>query len=70
MVNNGLERLSEIYERLDEGDKEKVIRLAESLLNSQNIMNEENKEDIQTVESKISSKRMNDNTTLNSRMRV
>jgi len=33
--NGGLDRLCEIYEKLDNGDKERVIRLAEGLLNSQ-----------------------------------
>jgi len=33
--NGGLDRLCKVYEKLDDGDKEKVIRLAEGLLNTQ-----------------------------------
>jgi len=33
--NRGLDRLCKVYEKLDDGDKEKVIRLAEGLLNTQ-----------------------------------
>ena len=31
----GLDRLCKVYEKLSDGDKEKVIRLAEELLNTQ-----------------------------------
>ena len=39
--DTGLDRLCRVYEKLDDGDKEKVVRLAEGLLNSQKIMDEE-----------------------------
>lgn len=40
--NIGLKRLCKVYLNLRKKEKEKVIRLAEGLLNSQNIMNENN----------------------------
>jgi|TergutMp193P3_1026864.scaffolds.fasta_scaffold265072_1 hypothetical protein len=33
--DGGLDRLCKVYEKLDDGDKEKVIRLAEGLLDTQ-----------------------------------
>jgi hypothetical protein len=41
--NGGLGRLCKVYEKLDDGDKEKVIRLAEELLNTQNTNDNEKK---------------------------
>ena len=37
----GLERLCRIYLDLTDGDKEKIIRLGEGLLNSQKVMDNE-----------------------------
>ena len=37
--DTGLDRLSRIYEKLDDKEKEKVIKLAEGLLNSQKVIN-------------------------------
>ena len=39
--DTGRDRLCQVYEKLNDGDKEKVVRLAEGLLNSQRIMDEE-----------------------------
>ena len=43
MVDNDIElnRLCQVFENLDDDDKEKVIKLAESLLNSQRIICDE-----------------------------
>ena len=38
--DNRLDRLCKVYESLDDEDKEKVIRLAEGLLDSQKIMDD------------------------------
>ena len=40
--DTGLDRLSQIYEKLDDEEKKKVIRLAEGLLNSQKVIKTEN----------------------------
>ena len=42
--NGGLNRLCKVYEKLDDGDKEKVIRLAEELLKTQKEKKENNYE--------------------------
>ena len=39
--DEGLDRLHLIYSKLSKTEKEKIIRLAEVLLNSQNFLNEE-----------------------------
>ena len=36
--NIGLDRLCILYEKLDDSDKEKVIRMTEGLLNSQKVI--------------------------------
>jgi len=43
-----LDRLCKVYEKLNDEDKEKVIRLAEGLLNTQNINNKPIKENFGT----------------------
>ena len=43
-----LEKLCKVYEKLNDEDKEKVIRLAEGLLNTQNINNKPLKENFST----------------------
>ena len=40
----GLSRLCTVYSELDEGEKEKIIRLAEGLLTAQEIMSYEETE--------------------------
>lgn len=39
--NAGLDRLCMVYEKLNDEEKEKVIRLAEGLLNAQKTMKDE-----------------------------
>jgi len=39
--DKGLERLCKVYLNLDDMEKEKVIQLAEGLLNSQNVISDE-----------------------------
>ena len=48
MIGNdiGLGKLCEIYNKMNEGEKEKIIKLAEGLLNSQIIINDENSNSI------------------------
>jgi hypothetical protein len=41
--NGELDRLCKVYKKLKKGDKEKVIRLAEGLLNSQEIIGDKKK---------------------------
>ena len=52
MVGNniGLDRLCLVYEKLDDRDKEKVIRLAQILLNTQKITKDENMNSREKVE--------------------
>jgi hypothetical protein len=40
--DGGLDRLCKVYEKLDDGDKEKVIRLAEEILHTQKTNGKEN----------------------------
>jgi len=40
-IDSGLDRLCEIYEQLNDEEKEKIIRLAGELLNTQEIREED-----------------------------
>jgi len=40
-IDSGLDRLCEIYEQLNDEEKEKIIRLAEELLDTQEIREED-----------------------------